>query len=495
MKTSALGYEEAEEIAADIIQSAAARSEADSAETWLDGELTQLAGQGAEWFVFALAGLDEDLDFEDYYSALVNYIDTSEGLGAVESQRIALAMVSVGAYGHSFVAETVENKTGAEGIMSLVFGLNILNNGVTATTVTPDSVVAELLELQCADGGWALSGDRGDVDVTAMTLAALAPHREDETVAAAVEKAIGFLSEAQLPSGDFMSYGVANAESAAQVIIALAALKIDPLTDPRFAGEKGNLLDVLMGYQTENGGFSHAMDGPASRIATAQSLCAIVALQRYQKGETPLYALCRPAVEYEITPAGMSGPGYKFWVCIGVGICAAGAVIFVLAKRASGKNILFILLGAAVICGAVIFTDIKSEDEYFAGERKKGAEIGSVTLEVRADSVKDLWEECPEGGIIVPEGEFTLFEGDSVYDILSDGLKAEGLLFETEGGTYVSGIAGLYERQYGDLSGWIYFVNGESVSVGSTEYLLSDGDSILWIYSLEMGRDINIPGK
>ena len=48
----------------------------------------------------------------------------------------------------------------------------------------------------------------------------------------------------------------------------------------------------------------------------------------------------------------------------------------------------------------------------------------------------------------------------------------------------------LYELAHGDLSGWIYRVNGESPSVGCASYTLSDGDTVEWHYTLNQGKDI-----
>ena len=56
---------------------------------------------------------------------------------------------------------------------------------------------------------------------------------------------------------------------------------------------------------------------------------------------------------------------------------------------------------------------------------------------------------------------------------------------------YMSGINYIYELAYGDLSGWVYLVNGERPSVGCDAYKLSDGDVIEWHYSLELGNDID----
>jgi hypothetical protein len=53
---------------------------------------------------------------------------------------------------------------------------------------------------------------------------------------------------------------------------------------------------------------------------------------------------------------------------------------------------------------------------------------------------------------------------------------------------YIVGINGIYEMDHGDLSGWIYTVNGESVSVGCSDCELKDGDVIAWEYTLELGK-------
>ena len=55
---------------------------------------------------------------------------------------------------------------------------------------------------------------------------------------------------------------------------------------------------------------------------------------------------------------------------------------------------------------------------------------------------------------------------------------------------YVKGINYLYELAYGDLSGWIYLVNGERASVGCGTYVVQDGDEIIWAYTTELGEDL-----
>ena len=52
-------------------------------------------------------------------------------------------------------------------------------------------------------------------------------------------------------------------------------------------------------------------------------------------------------------------------------------------------------------------------------------------------------------------------------------------------GSYVSGIGGLAERDHGDMSGWMYEVNGESPSDSAGDHVLADGDVVTWTYVTE----------
>ena len=47
---------------------------------------------------------------------------------------------------------------------------------------------------------------------------------------------------------------------------------------------------------------------------------------------------------------------------------------------------------------------------------------------------------------------------------------------------YVSGIGGLYEKQHGPMSGWMYSVNGIAPNKAAIKYDLNDGDQVVWYY-------------
>lgn len=139
---------------------------------------------------------------------------------------------------------------------------------------TREDILLEILCRQLADGGFALSGTTADPDITAMAVQALAPYYNTETVYTykrkstdsecarrirdVVDEALDCLSRLQLPTGDFQSWGTENVESTDQVVVALCCLGIDPLTDERFIKGGNTLLDGILRYRMDDGGFVHA---------------------------------------------------------------------------------------------------------------------------------------------------------------------------------------------------------------------------------------------
>ena len=85
------------------------------------------------------------------------------------------------------------------------------------------------------------------------------------------------------------------------------------------------------------------------------------------------------------------------------------------------------------------------------------------------------------GNPVSSGGTFTFNEGATVYDALC----ALGLSVSAHGssyGTYVSAIGGLAEKQYGGTSGWMYSVNGATPMTACSNYVLSNGDNVVWYY-------------
>lgn len=106
---------------------------------------------------------------------------------------------------------------------------------------------------------------------------------------------------------------------------------------------------------------------------------------------------------------------------------------------------------------------------------------------------QELKDFLPRDGMILEKKEVHFNQGDSVYDVLEKTMKEEGILMEasfTGNVAYIEGIDNLYEFECGDLSGWMYCVNGEYSNVGCNSYKVKKGDHIEWHYSCDLGKDL-----
>lgn len=461
-------------------------------QAWLKGYLADTAGMGAEWFVFALSQ-QGDYDFSAYQAKLRAYLAENKVSSASTRLKYALVLRATG-MADPYIDTVMQDAIGQQGIMSWVYGLHMLTNGCHSDAIGTEEVISTLLSLQFADGGWALNGTAADVDVTAMTLQALAPYADQAEVSAAIDRAVALLSQRQMEDGGYASYGKPNPESAAQVLIALCALGIDGLQDARFIKNGRTLLDAMAAYQLPDGSVSHLMGGPASQMAAVQVYMACLAWQRFTQGQPALYLLDHALTQSEPQP--ITAPlGYKPIAAAVIAVLALiGCLLLLIRKKRSPKNYLAILVIATLLITGVMTTNIQSADSYYTAPAAAPAEpVGSVTLSIHCDTVKGLADHIPADGVILPQTLFPIGKDDTVYSILTRAAQTRRIHLESSGApgmVYVSGIANLYEFAYGDLSGWNYFVNGESASVGCDQYILKDGDVIEWHYTRALGEDL-----
>ena len=101
----------------------------------------------------------------------------------------------------------------------------------------------------------------------------------------------------------------------------------------------------------------------------------------------------------------------------------------------------------------------------------------------------------PPGGVILSETKAVFYEGESVFNVTLREMKKHKIHFEfvktpVYNSVYVEGIANIYEFDCGELSGWLYRVNGEFPQGGCSRYTLKNGDRIEWVYTCDMGRDV-----
>ncbi len=159
------------------------------------------------------------------------------------------------------------------------------------------------------------------------------------------------------------------------------------------------------------------------------------------------------------------------------------------------KHIFWIagILLIALIC----FLGIK------AGNNKSLGDTKSCSLRITCQTVlknmekldEEKKEIIPSDGVILHKENAEFLDGESAYDLLERELKNAKMHYDISlvpayDSVYIKGIGNLYELDCGELSGWMYKINGETPSIGLNKYELQEGDKIEILYTCDMGKDI-----
>jgi len=312
---------------------------------------------GGEWMVIGLARSGRPVP-AGYYDNVVEYVkakaDANERLHpakVTDNARVILALTAIGkdvtnVGGHNLLKGLDSmDYIQTQGINGPIWALIALDshNYPTMGDVTREKLIQVILDAQLSNGGWNLSGNDADPDMTAMAIQSLAPYyKENEAVKAAVDKALDVLSELQLATGGFGSWGTENSESCAQVIVALTALGIDPAKDSRFIKNGLTILDALASYYVDGGGFRHIASGDRDGMATEQGYYALAAYYRFINGQTRLYDMSdvtikandQPVQPTDPTTPGTPATGDNQPVMLWFGsVLISGAAILLLAQK------------------------------------------------------------------------------------------------------------------------------------------------------------------
>lgn len=135
-------------------------------------------------------------------------------------------------------------------------------------------------------------------------------------------------------------------------------------------------------------------------------------------------------------------------------------------------------------------------------------------IEIRCDTILNNMDKLPKGkekyipkdGVILPPTKVEVKEGESVFDILKRVTRSKGIQMEFRNdplysGAYVEGINHLYEFDGGELSGWMYKVDGWFPEYGCSQYFVNSGQNrdrpgktngevISWVYTCNLGKDV-----
>jgi len=150
--------------------------------------------------------------------------------------------------------------------------------------------------------------------------------------------------------------------------------------------------------------------------------------------------------------------------------------------------------------GTVEVTASETVEEEAAEEVNKKL---SCTLSVRCDTIISNMElltagkagNVPQSGTIFSERPVTFYEGESVFNLLVREMKKNGIHLEfvnvpVYNSAYIEGIANIYEFDCGELSGWMYKVNGYFPNYGCSSYQLKAGDRVEFVYTCDLGNDV-----
>lgn len=141
---------------------------------------------------------------------------------------------------------------------------------------------------------------------------------------------------------------------------------------------------------------------------------------------------------------------------------------------------------------------VEPQDQTANGKEKLTATL-SITCKTILSNMdkfnKDKLSVLPDNGVIYSERQIVFCEGESVFDILLRETKKNRIHMEFEdtpiyNSAYIEGIHNIYEFDCGDLSGWMYKVNGWFPNYGCSRYQLKAGDKIEWVYTCDLGRDV-----
>ncbi len=295
---------------------------------------------GGEWSILSLArgryAVSEGY-YDIYYNNVVktvqelmpkfsNKLDRNKG---TEHSRLILGLTAIGKditdVGGYDIKEALADfgfvtRQGINGPIFLLIALDshnyempVMENATNPST--RDKCIKYILEREIkkgteSAGGWALTGNSPDPDITSMAIQGLTPYYgERQDVTDAIDRAIVWLSKAQAEDGGYSSWGSVNSESIAQVIVALTGLGIDPHTDARFIKNGHSAVEALLTFAVPEGGFMHvkpggntgggAAAGKVDGMATDQGTYALVAYDRFLEGKSSLYNMTDVKLEKE----------------------------------------------------------------------------------------------------------------------------------------------------------------------------------------------------
>lgn len=142
----------------------------------------------------------------------------------------------------------------------------------------------------------------------------------------------------------------------------------------------------------------------------------------------------------------------------------------------------------------LIFSFILSSCVIIAPEKNISREMKECSITIECSDIlegettlsEEIIKNISKDGVIVKENaEFN--EGETAFDILQREINKKKLHIDFEkspvyNSIYIKGINNIYEGDFGENSGWMFFVNGNLADTDSSNYTLNEGDEIVFSY-------------
>ena len=304
------------------------------------GSFVDKAGDPAsDWFAFTVSRMGTEGDRASYLARMQEtveaiYADPEKYQGSLlvsDIYRMILTIKACGGDPEQFGTDSEGNtinllndhlwhtsvfgEPGKQGINGYIWALLTADAGNWEAPADAEwnreAFITALLERQLADGGFGLIlTDDSDVDLTSMTLTALAPYGDSDktyiftsavtkeevttTVKEASEKAFACLAELENEDGTMMTYDTPTSESTSWAIMALCAWGRDPETDAQFIKNGKTLVDGQVSFRLADGSIVHANSGEyaeteGNNMAGYQALYGLEALYRLKTGGSRIF--------------------------------------------------------------------------------------------------------------------------------------------------------------------------------------------------------------
>ena len=246
-------------------------------------------------------------------------------------------------------------------------------------------------------------------------------------------------------------------------------------TEPAFSSSESSLPDA---------GMNSALEG-ALAAALSQSQPAA-----QQQG--------RGAADESI-PASSSGSTASVQYTVPV-TAAASTVPVTTASQPKTTTQKYSYTAAAKITASSITTTLPSSSSSTTTTTQSNP---TVKMSIRCDTVLSNMDRLREGkapfvptnGAVMSSKTVAFTQGETVFSVLQREARAAGIHMEYSSNpmfnsVYIEGINNLYEFDCGELSGWMYSVNGKFPNYGCGSYTLKPGDVIEWVYTCDLGKDV-----